>query len=193
MNGITEAFRLFLIDGLGDTAACKILDHYGILQGGVDEDSLINITQLLTDAGYYAPLVKMGEAYPAPFIFGHFNERNPWPGIHQGRANHVLDIAYLWGNYEERYGGQNKAVAKALAGDVISFVWGQDVLPRFSADGKRVVVYGPADDDVSRQVLDWREEKTGRNVSIFELAELAGGLDKLLNVLIAFCWGKESS
>ncbi|KAH8675161.1 Alpha/Beta hydrolase protein [Ilyonectria robusta] len=192
LNGITEAFRLFLIDGLGDTAACKILDHYGILQGGADEESIINITQLLTDVGYYAPLVKAGEAYPAPFILGHFNERNPWAGIHQGRANHILDIAYLWGNYEDKYGPQNKVIAEALAEDVISFIWGQDVLPSFN-DGKRVVVYGPAGDDVARQVLDWRDKKTGRNVSIFELAELAGGLDKLLDVLIAFCWGKESS
>ncbi|KAH7124573.1 Alpha/Beta hydrolase protein [Dactylonectria macrodidyma] len=192
LNGITEAFRLFLINGLGDKAACKILDHYGITQGVTDEESLINIGQLLTDVGYYAPLVKVGEAHPAPFILGHFNERNPWDGIHQGRASHILDIAYLWGNYGDRYGRQNKAVAKALAEDVISFVWGQDVLPRFNDDSKRVVVYGPADGDVSRQVLDWRDEKTRRSVSIFELAELSGGLDKLLDVLLAFCWDNES-
>ncbi|KAJ4328059.1 hypothetical protein N0V84_001427 [Fusarium piperis] len=97
------------------------MGHYNISDNTADEESLLSITQAITDVGYYAVSVKLAESFPGDCVLGHFNEQNPWDGVHTGRANHILDIAYLWGNYEETYDNQNRRVAKSLAEDVLSF------------------------------------------------------------------------
>lgn len=151
-----------------------------------DEESLLSIAQAITDVGYYALSVKYAESFPGDSVLGHFNEPNPWDGVHAGRANHILDIAYLFGNYEERYGPQNKLVARSLAEDVLSFVYGVNDLPVFGVE-KKVVVYGPGSDGVSRQILRWDDRAVMRDGTVFELAKEAGGLGKLLQALLSFC------
>ncbi|KAJ4181189.1 hypothetical protein NW755_011232 [Fusarium falciforme] len=185
-QGITTSFRTHLIKTLGKTEASRVLDHYSIHDDTPDEESLLSIAQAITDVGYYALSVKYAESFPGDSVLGHFNEPNPWDGVHAGRANHVLDIAYLFGNYEERYGLQNKLVARSLAEDVLSFVYGVNDLPVFGVE-KKVVVYGPGSDGVSRQILRWDDGAAMRNGTIFELAKEAGGLGKLLQALLSFC------
>ncbi|KAM6529840.1 hypothetical protein FALCPG4_007966 [Fusarium falciforme] len=185
-QGITTSFRTHLIKTLGKTEASKVLDRYSIRDDTPDEESLLSIAQAITDVGYYALSVKYAESFPGDSVLGHFNEPNPWDGVHAGRANHVLDIAYLFGNYEERYGPQNKLVARSLAEDVLSFVYGVNDLPVFGVE-KKVVVYGPGSDGVSRQILRWDDGAATRNGTIFDLAKEAGGLGKLLQALLSFC------
>ncbi|RMJ17766.1 hypothetical protein CDV36_002575 [Fusarium kuroshium] len=186
-QGITTNFRAHLIKTLGQTAASKVLDHYNIRDNTPDEESLLIITQAITDVGYYALSVKLAESFPGDSVLGHFNEPNPWDGVHVGRANHILDVAYLWGNYDEKYGPENRRVARALAEDVLSFVNGGNSLPVFRGEEKNVVVYGPGIDDVSRQILRWDDRSTARDGSIFKVAKEAGGLGKLLQALLSFC------
>ncbi|KAL6353822.1 hypothetical protein LRP88_12816 [Fusarium phalaenopsidis] len=186
-KGITTSFRAHLIKALGQTAASRVLDHYNIRDNTPDEESLLSITQAITDVGYYALSVKFAESFPGDSVLGHFNEPNPWDGVHTGRANHILDIAYLFGNYEEKYSPQNKRVARSLAEDVLSFVHGVDDLPVFGVKEKKVVVYGPGIDDVSRQILTWDDRVARRDGAVFELGKEAGGLGKLLQALLSFC------
>ncbi|KAI8663429.1 Carboxylic ester hydrolase [Fusarium keratoplasticum] len=185
-QGITTSFRTHLIKTLGKTEASRVLDHYSIRDDTPDEESLLSIAQAITDVGYYALSVKYAESFPGDSVLGHFNEPNPWDGVHAGRANHILDIAYLFGNYEERYGPQNKLVARSLAEDVLSFVYGVNDLPVFGVE-KKVVVYGPGSDGVSRQILRWDDRAVMRDGTVFELAKEAGGLGKLLQALLSFC------
>ncbi|RSM10929.1 hypothetical protein CDV31_007057 [Fusarium ambrosium] len=135
-QGITTSFRAHLIKALGQTAASKVLDHYNIRDNTPDEESLLIITQAITDVGYYALSVKLAESFPGDAVLGHFNEPNPWDGVHVGRANHILDVAYLWGNYDEKYGPENRRVARSLAEDVLSFVNGGNSLPVFAGEKK---------------------------------------------------------
>ncbi|RSL57797.1 hypothetical protein CEP54_008145 [Fusarium duplospermum] len=186
-QGITTSFQTHLIKTLGQTAASKVLDHYNIRDNTPDEESLLSITQAITDVGYYALSVKFAESFPGDCVLGHLNEPNPWDGVHTGWANHILDIAYLWGNYDEKYGQENRHVARSLAEDVLSFVNGGDNLPAFGAEEKKVVVYGPGIDGVSRQILRWNDGATARDGTIFELAKEVGGLGKLLEALLSFC------
>ncbi|RSL70898.1 hypothetical protein CEP53_001725 [Fusarium sp. AF-6] len=186
-QGITTSFRAHLIKTLRQTAASKVLDHYNIRDNTPDEESLLIITQAITDVGYYALSVKLAESFPGDSVLGHFNEPNPWDGVHVGRANHILDIAYLWGNYDEKYGLENRRVARALAEDVLSFVNGGDSLPVFGMEEKKVVVYGPGIDGVSRQILGWDDRAARRDGAIFKVAKEAGGLGKLLQALLSFC------
>ncbi|WAO91792.1 Carboxylic ester hydrolase [Fusarium falciforme] len=185
-QGITTNFRTHLIKTLGKTETSRVLDHYNIRDDTPDEESLLSIAQAITDVGYYALSVKYAESFPGDSVLGHFNEPNPWDGVHAGRANHILDIAYLFGNYEGRYGPQNKLVARSLAEDVLSFVHRVDGLPAFGVE-KKVIVYGPGIGGMSRQILRWDDGAAMRNGTIFELAKEAGGLGKLLQALLSFC------
>ncbi|RTE70156.1 hypothetical protein BHE90_015446 [Fusarium euwallaceae] len=186
-QGITTSFRAHLIRTLGQTPASKVLDHYNIRDNTPDEESLLIITQAITDVGYYALSAKLAESFPGDVVLGHFNEPNPWDGVHVGRANHILDVAYLWGNYDEKYGPESRLVARALAEDVLSFVNGGDSLPAFAGEEKNVVVYGPGIDGVSRQILRWDDRATARDSAIFKVAKEVGGLGKLLHALVSFC------
>ncbi|RSL94914.1 hypothetical protein CEP52_012376 [Fusarium oligoseptatum] len=186
-QGITTSFRAHLIETLGQTPASKVLDHYNIRDNTPDEESLLIITQAITDVGYYALSVKLAESFPGDAVLGHFNEPNPWDGVHVGRANHILDVAYLWGNYDEKYGPESRLVARGLAEDVLSFVNGGDSLPAFTGEEKNVVVYRPGIDGVSRQILRWDDRATARDSAIFKVAKEVGGLGKLLHALVSFC------
>ncbi|EEU43385.1 uncharacterized protein NECHADRAFT_82612 [Fusarium vanettenii 77-13-4] len=185
-QGITASFRTHLIKTLGQIAASRVLYHYKIRKDTPDEESLLSIAQAITDVGYYALSVKYAESFPGDSILGHFNEPNPWDGVHAGRANHILDIAYLFGNYDERLGPQNRRVARSLAEDILSFVCRGDDFPVFGLE-KKVVVYGPGVDGVSRQILRWDDGAARRDGTIFDLAKEAGGLGKLLQALLSFC------
>lgn len=186
-QGITSSFRTHLIKSLGESAASRVAANYNISDNTPDEESLLAIAQAITDVGYYALSVKFAESFPGDCVLGHFNEQNPWDGVHSGRANHILDIAYLWGNYDEKYGDHNRRVAKSLAGDVLSFIHKVDDLPVFGLKEKKVVAYGPGIDGVSREILRWDDRGARRDSTIFELAREAGGLGKLLQALLSFC------
>jgi len=162
-----------------------LLGFYGIQAKTNDSEALEAITQFITDIAFYAPSVRIAESWPGAAFLGHFNERNPWDGPYKGKTNHLLDVAYLWGNYNQSYTRQNWTVARALAENVVSFVSEKDHLPEFKAK-RLVTVYGPSEEDISSQTVAWDSKETGRNPAIFQLAEELGGLDKLLDVAQGF-------
>ncbi|KAM5361893.1 hypothetical protein ACJZ2D_012838 [Fusarium nematophilum] len=186
-RGITTSFRTHLMKSFGEEAASRVLDRYSIQDGTPDEESLLKITQVITDIDYNVTSVKLVESFPGVCFLDHFNEPSPWDGPHAGQSNHILDVAYLWGNYDERYSRRNRRVARSLAEDVLSFVCKTNDLPVFGGKDKKVIAYGPAVEGVSRQILSWTDKGTRRDSTIFNLAQEAGGLDKLLQALLNFC------
>jgi len=190
-KGIAAAFVASVEKSLGAEAASKLLGFYSISRDTPDAEALISIIQFVTDISIYAPAVKLAESWSGPSYLGHFNERNPFEGLYKGRANHLLDIAYLWGNYNQKYTKQNWTVARALAEDLVAFVNGKDDLPVFKGGegeaGERLVtIYGPSEENISSKTERLGTEATGRNHGIFALAEEAGGLDVLLDAMGAF-------
>lgn len=177
---------------LGPEAACKLLWFYDISEDTPDSKALLSIIQFVTDISFYAPAVKLAGSWPGPSYLGHFNERNPFEGLYKGRASHLLDTAYMWGNYNQKYTKQNWIVARAMAENLVSFVNGTDNLPVFNGssgdvDGKKLVtVYGPSEENVSSKVEQLGTEATCRNHRIFGLANEIGGLDVLLDAMVAF-------
>lgn len=185
-QGIRDAFSNYVHEGLGGDAALKLLGFYGIHSATTDSEALGSITQFITDIAFYAPSVKLAEAWPGAAFLGHFNESNPWDGPYKGKTNHLLDIAYLWGNYNQSYTRQNWTVARTLAENVVSFVSEEDSLPEFKSKQPLVTVYGPSEENISSYRVAWNDEGTRRNSAIFQLAEEAGGLDKLLEAAQGF-------
>ena len=190
-RGIREAFQgsVRANPTLQATATSqKILNFYGIRDDSSDQDALISIISFITDIMFYAPSVTMAETWETSYLC-HFNESNPWEGLYQGRANHMLDIAYLWQNYNHILTKSQKAVARKFAEHVVGFTAGQEPVPNFKL-GHQVTVYGPSSQDISSRVSRMDdEEATSRRTAFFKLAEEAGGLDVLLNAASRFLMG----
>lgn len=115
----------------------------------------------------------------------HFNMPNPWDGPWQGHASHAFDTATLLGNYSEFLGDGQKACAEKMAGDLISFAYGQEPFPPYSGEpgGTAMVYYAGVDskEDVSNAAIDSDESGTGRR-SILE--QVAAGKPEVLDKLL---------
>ncbi len=113
-----------------------------------------------------------------------FNEQNPWEGEWKGESGHVLDVAYMFQNYDEHLTQAQQAVAKAFAGDFISFMNGKTRWPEFESGKEGAMTYGPSGDGkCSEYVEGITSEKSGRKNTIFELAESVGMED------LSAAWG----
>lgn len=190
-KGIREAFQGSIKSNpnLQTTATSqRILDFYGIREDSSDQDALFSITSFITDVMFYAPSVKMVQAWEASYLC-HFNEGNPWEGLYHGRANHMLDIAYLWQNYNHTLTPAQEGVARVFAEHVVGFTAGREAVPKFKL-GHQVTVYGPSCQGISSRVSHMDDgEATSRRTTFFKLAEEAGGLDVLLEAASRFLMG----
>lgn len=190
-KGIREAFQGSVRSNskLQATATSqKLLGFYGIREDSSDQDALLSITSFITDIMFYAPSVAMAQKWEMSYLC-HFNEGNPWEGLYHGRANHMLDIAYLWQNYNHILTLSQQAVARRFAEHVVTFTAGQEAGPNFKL-GHQVTVYGPSSQGITSRVSHMDdEEATSRRTAFFKLAEEAGGLDVLLEAASHFLMG----
>ncbi|KAK2777060.1 hypothetical protein FQN52_003243 [Onygenales sp. PD_12] len=141
-----------------------------------------------TDLLFHAPVHFIATAWPRPtrsFAY-FFNEPNPWDGPFKGYATHVLDVAFLFLNFEacfgegddaEREAERRKAVGRGFAGDLGGFCYGRGVGGCWE-EGKVRVYGGFGEGGVVRDV---GKGEVGRGV--FEFGE-AVGFDVLMKV-----WG----
>ncbi|KAK2668161.1 NAD(P)-binding domain [Fusarium oxysporum f. sp. vasinfectum] len=123
--GIGKAFREYASNYLSQESLEKLLQLYKFHPHTEDSASVKLLTNFITDIMFFAPVVVMAGHWPGFATVGLFNEHNPWEGPYKGQANHLLDVAYTWGNYNEVYKKDNWTVARALAESVISFTCGE--------------------------------------------------------------------
>lgn len=185
-GGINASFRESLLESLGYQACQVLLKAYNIGYDTSDADTLTAIIQFVTDIAFYAPSVKLSSLWPQNSWLGHFNELNPWDGPYKGRANHLLDTAYLWGNYNPTFDRNQWGCARAFAEDVISFTCNRLYTPPFTSPEKLITAYGPSDVGRNRAVVPMDHEIAGRSRIIFQVADQAGGLDRLLTAAVNF-------
>ncbi|VUC36291.1 unnamed protein product [Clonostachys rosea] len=185
-KGIKNAFSSFVLEKLGQQSGSTFLSDYGFTDSTTDTEAVSHITDFITHIAFYAPAIKIAETYPGRVSVSHFNERNPWDGTYKGKTNHLLDIAFMWGNYNQSYQRQNWTVARAMAEDLVSFASEKDSPPVFQQTKRDVTVYGPSEEDISSHVVAWNDEATRRNFSLFKLADAVGGLDTLLDLAHGF-------
>jgi len=151
-------------------AAEKVRHAYQITPDLPDEVALKNVLQYSTDIGFYATALAFAKGWPGKAHLYHFNEPNPWDGQWKGEAGHVLDIAFLFQNYNEYLAPEQKAVAMKFAEDVIKFVNGAcDWKPYGEGEGART--YGPSKDGICGDYVEGvAKPRSGRKNTIFELA-----------------------
>ncbi|KAJ5361867.1 alpha/beta-hydrolase [Penicillium brevicompactum] len=198
-SGIKERFCTAMAQSLGEEATVKILEQYELASETSDSEALLKILQIVTDIAFFAPSFRMAELFGSDeqkWYMGFFNERNPWDGIYQGRANHLLDVSFMWGNYNQSYPARCWTVARALAETLINFTSAKDDsevrLPRLDpavgAEKRMVTIYGPSDEGIDSNSVELGDPKaTQRSLGIFKLGDQTpGGLDALLDAIMAF-------
>ncbi|KAE9582264.1 hypothetical protein CGMCC3_g1417 [Colletotrichum fructicola] len=183
--GVGDAFRQHLEDSFGVKRAAIVIETYKLMGNIPDSLAVENITNLITDIMFLAPAIALSEAWVGRAVLGLFNEHNPWNGPYKGKANHLLDVALLWGNFNGVYEQKPWTVARALAESFVSFVNNKVDLPLFDQQ-ERVTVFGPSDEDVSSTIVGLKDEKAKRSRDIFKLAANVGGLDALLDSVQSF-------
>ncbi|EXJ66472.1 uncharacterized protein A1O5_10624 [Cladophialophora psammophila CBS 110553] len=187
-RGIRKAFQDSIRSSLGENRSKALIDFYKITDGTPDSTALRLITDFISDVMFFAPSIAFANAWDMSFV-GHFNEGNPWEGLYQDRANHMLDIAYLWQNFNDKFTLQQEAVSTTFARDVVAFTASLDRLPPFKSE-RKVTVYGPSRAGITSDVKDVDDEATGRKYKkFFKMADEVGGLDAVLDAAGTFLMG----
>jgi len=168
--GVTKPFCDSIHKTLGDQGA-KLLEAYGITPDLSDADGLCKILRFSTDISFFAPSNTFAKGWPGKSYVYRFNEPNPWDGEWKGEAGHVLDVAYLFQNYNEFMDSASKNVAVRFAGDFIKFMNGKSVWEPFGTK-EGAQVYGPSGKGVCSEYVEGvASEKSGRRNTVYELAE----------------------
>ncbi|KAH7124141.1 carboxylesterase-like protein [Dendryphion nanum] len=175
-------------------AAEELLSAYSISASTDDDEAMNAILQFASEISFYAPALAFAKGWPNTqehkFFLYHFNEGIPWEGRFKGRAGHILDVAYLFQNYNEHLTDAQKAVARAYGKDFISFVNGEDPWPPVSGDKLGARVYGPSDDGITAKYVEsGNPEEIGRNSRVLKLGEMAS-FDAILDVFQNFLQGR---
>ncbi|KAF2467467.1 carboxylesteras-like protein [Lindgomyces ingoldianus] len=174
-------------------AASTLLSSYKISESTNDDEAVLSILKFATDISFYAPALAFAKGWPQTkenkFFLYHFNEGNPWEGRFKGEAGHILDVAFLFQNFNEFMNEEQKAVARAYAEDFVEFVNGSDPWPPVEGGKMGARVYGPSSAGISaKYVASGNPEEVGRRTHVLKLGEMAG-FDSILDVFQNFFRG----
>lgn len=200
-TGIGKAFietTTRVISGFGhpSSAINSFLEAYNLGEESVsassDADTFVNILNYAQDIGFLAPTVAIARHWAKvgnkAYVY-RFNEPNPWTGPWKGHATHVLDVAYLFLNFEESLLDEQRQVAYAFADDFIAFVNGKQPWQALGDDAEGVQVYGPSGDHkISEYVNGLIGGETGRRDTIYRISETVP-LDHLSAIWATFLPG----
>ncbi|KAJ6133836.1 hypothetical protein N7523_000158 [Penicillium sp. IBT 18751x] len=127
----------------------RLLNAYGISMDTPDEQSIFSILNFISDIMCHAAALSFARGWSGNAYVYHFNEGNPWDGPWKGRANHILDTAYLFQNFTEYLSPEQRAVGTAFAEDFFKYCHGikpwPTITPGNIRDGFSARVYGPSD------------------------------------------------
>lgn len=175
-------------------AAESILETYGFnsasLAGAEDDEvAFKNYLHFVNDVGYYAATVSFARGWPEPKLFTFaFNEPNPWPGLFTGEATHVLDVVFLFQNYNDKLSPAQKNAAESFGLDFARFISGQQPWPAYSKAKKNAKVFGPSvqgSEAVTKIISDNESEESGRRTKILEIGKDIG-FDALAEAIVRF-------
>lgn len=176
------------------SAASTLLDAYNITSSTNDEEALLAILRFASEISFYAPSLAFAKGWPKTkdnkiFLY-HFNEGIPWEGQFKGEAGHILDVAYLFQNYNEHLNEEQKKVARAYGEDFIEFVNGNDPWPPVEGEELGARVYGPSGDGITtKYVASGSPADIGRSERVLKLGEQIG-LDLVMDAFQNFSFGK---
>lgn len=184
-------FKRVIEEALGSERAALVFNAYNITESISDSDNYMRILNFGNDIKFLAPVIVYAHGWDANAFVYFFNEPNTWEGPWKGRANHILDVAYLFQNYNGHLTPAQQETAITFGKDLISFANGQVPWPvfNFTAKDTNVKVYGAADPSSVKsriEVASGPDVRTERRQTIFNLSskillsELSGAWDAFM-------------
>ncbi|KAJ5756743.1 hypothetical protein N7533_006286 [Penicillium manginii] len=170
--------------------AQRILDEYNITQETPDDEAIYSVLNFITDISFHAPALTFALGWNGNAYVYHFNEGNPWDGPWKGRANHILDVAYLFQNFQECLSSEQNKVATSFAEDFFKFCHGVPAWPAITpgdiSAGFSARVYGPSHQgEITGVATKAFGEESRRRSVVFDCASKVS-LDRLANVVAVF-------
>ncbi|PYI26720.1 alpha/beta-hydrolase [Aspergillus indologenus CBS 114.80] len=171
---IASSFRASFERSLGSADKVDlIMKEYGISEESAGEEAYDRILTFVTDLCFFLPILQYGHYWSGQAHLYNFNEPNPWDGRWKGRANHILDVAFLFQNYNDLLSEPQRAVAIQFAEDLIAFAHGREPWKPFrweTTDLHTRVYGGRAAETVGQvQTLLAPDPRTERSTSILNL------------------------
>lgn len=174
-------------------AASTLLSAYNITSSSNDDEALLSLIRFGTEISFYAPSLAFAKGWPRTkdnkFFLYHFNEGIPWEGKFKGEAGHILDVAFLFQNYNEHLSEEQKEVAHAYGADIINFINGSDPWPPVEGEQFGARVYGPSSEGITaKYVASGKPAEVGRHDRVLKLGDQIG-FDLVMDVFQNFAFG----
>lgn len=176
-SGFGAVFRAVATKVLGGNsdALSSILEHYSLTEAAEEsltEDQVFrNVLQYISDVAFFVPAVELATGFKNTSYLYAFNEPNPWDGTFKGEASHILDVAFIFQNYNEHLDETQRANAVTFGQDVIKFTNGEAPWKSFSPGQHGSAVY---EGGVRTYAEPSENAATKRDGFIFELAKSSG-------------------
>lgn len=167
-----------------DRAIESLLSYYGISTAKDDETAYLKVLEFATDIIYAIPNDLFAEAWPGSRYVYHFNEPNPWEGPFQGHATHILDVAFLFKNFDEKLNAHARGVAGAFSDNMIKFINGEAPWKASTTDSPAAFIYQQGVNGVRDT-----SKSLGRKNILYGLRD-SFGLDSLLLAFQSFLRGE---
>ncbi|CAI7657092.1 unnamed protein product [Penicillium glandicola] len=174
--GIFQRFKDSIERSLGADGVELISQAYGITEAASEEGTLANILKFGNDINFLAPVMAYAHGWDGNAFVYFFNEPNTWDGPWKGHANHVLDIAYLFQNYNEALTEGQRQTAIIFGKDLIRFANGKAPWPVFNFGTKELHarVYGSKDPEkvaARVDIIPGPSDRSERRQTIFQLSQ----------------------
>jgi len=122
-----------------------VLEHYSLTESAegtvTPEQTFSRVLRFISDVGFLVPAVELAVRFPGTSYVYAFNERNPWDGLFKGQASHILDVAFIFQNYNEHLDEAQRVAAETFGQDIIVFANGGAPWPSFNGGNHGVAVY----------------------------------------------------
>jgi len=174
---IAAAFRVSAAKTLEQHPAAleTLLTHYSlddVSTTDLDDDAALKrILQLINDIAFSLPVVEIAANFPKDSYVLAFNEPNPWDGPFKGEASHILDVAFLFQNFNEHLSATQAQGALALGTDIITYVNGDVPWPAFNKTRHGMAVY---ENGARKYVEPPNPKDIGRHPFLFEFTAIEG-------------------
>lgn len=144
-TGVAKTFKESISKSLGsEELAQQVLTAYAIGESISDDEAYKRILYFANDINFFLPVLSYAHYWSGNAYVYHFNEPNPWDGPWKGHANHILDVAFLFQNFNEHLSQEQEKSAIKFAEDFIQFAYGNAAWPAFSLGAEHLFarVYG---------------------------------------------------
>lgn len=175
-DGIVSTFRESLTRSLESTdRASQVFAAYDITEDISDHEAFKRILNFANDLCFFVPVLNYGHCWSGQAFLYHVNEPNSWEGPWKGYASHIIDVVYLFQNYNESLSESQRVVATQLAKDVIRFSYAHAPWPPFKWETGELYsrVYGGRRADNTGKVItilapDPRTERKGTILQLMQ-------------------------